>query len=303
MQDQDHLIETLVTCHPELEDAVSTWIETQTGIAPSVYGTPEDTHITISLYQEPDDPRKIVPSELDHFIRSLGDLGLNTDSTQISQSSIAKEDWAESWKAHFHPIEIGDRLVVRPSWEPAPASPETIDIVIDPGLSFGTGHHQTTHYCLQKLVQLKDQGFSPTNVLDAGTGSGILAIAAAKLGFPNIFAFDNDPESIRVAKDNATDNHVSFQVFLADCQSAANNIPVSPARFDLVAANILAETLIRYASELAALVAPGGILLAAGILETQFADVESAFQSQGLTPVDSFSDTPWKSGSFTKSLN
>jgi ribosomal protein L11 methyltransferase len=295
----DFLIHTCVESGEEIVDALSEWIEQQTGIAPGIYSTPDSPRVQTSIYQSPDDPRLLDVDTVRSFIAGLESFGLDTGDAQVSQNRTIREDWAESWKAHFHPIEVEDRMVVRPSWEPPPASPSIIDIVIDPGLSFGTGHHQTTHYCLSAMVRRIGKSGMPASFLDAGTGSGILAIAAARMGIPKVIAFDNDPESIRVAIENATVNRVEFEVFEHDLATPHPTLEEN-GPFEMIAANILAETLVRYAAQLSALVAPNGILLTAGILEDQFEPLSQCFNSHGLALIEAVSDGPWKSGTFRK---
>ena len=121
---------------------------------------------------------------------------------------LKKENWAESWKIHFKPISVSERILVRPTWEPVPPSPGRIDIVLDPGMSFGTGQHATTKFCLASIDRVT-RGMDPAaplSLLDAGSGSGILAIAARLLGCRPVRAFDIDPDTIPVARENAEKN-------------------------------------------------------------------------------------------------
>lgn len=295
----DLLIQTILEIPLESSEAMAEWIETQTNIAPSVYSTPESNMAVIAIFQEPDDPGLLNPNSIREFIQWLNSCGLETAGTTLIQKDTQREDWAESWKSHFHPIQFGSQLVIRPSWVAASNAPGVVDIVLDPGLSFGTGHHQTTNYCLERIVSLTSNTPMPASFLDAGTGSGILAIAAAKLGIPSITAFDNDPESIRVASENAAINQVDFALFVGTIGTGIPEIPPK-TQYDLIAANILAETLIECAAQLCSYLAPGGSILTAGILETQFDNIYKAFQSQNLTLTHQFHDAPWKSGTFTK---
>lgn len=294
------LIQTILEIPSETSEAMAEWIETQTSIAPSVYSTPESNMATIAIFQEPDDPRLLNSNSIREFIQWLNSCGLETTGTTVIQKDTQREDWAESWKSHFHPIHFGSQLVIRPSWVPS-STDQGIDIVLDPGLSFGTGHHQTTNYCLERIVSLTSDTPMPTSFLDAGTGSGILAIAAAKLGITSITAFDNDPESIRVASENAAINQVNFALFVATIGTDIPEIPPK-TQYDLIAANILAETLIECAGQLSSYLAPGGSILTAGILESQFELIYKAFQSRNLSLTHQFHDAPWKSGTFTKPI-
>jgi len=179
---------------------------------------------------------------------------------------IPEEDWAENWKEHFKPVRIGSRLVVKPSWEPYAATVGDIILEIDPGMAFGTGDHPTTRLCLEELEKSSPLARSGTittgaSVLDVGTGSGILAIAAARLGAERVTAIDIDPEAVAVARENVRLNGVVGTVSVA-----ATPLDKVPGTFAIVVANILAEELVRLAPQLLEKLAPGGILLLSGIL-------------------------------------
>jgi len=178
------------------------------------------------------------------------------------------EDWTASWKQHFRPVRRGRVLIVAP-WMREPTPSGVVRVVIEPGLAFGTGDHPTTGMCLEALdVYL--QRNPGAAVLDVGTGSGILAIAARVLGAGLAVGTDNDPVALRVARENATVNGT-----LIDLRS---EIPEG-VEFDLVLANILSNTLIELAPRLTRAVAPGGRLVLSGILESQAVEVEAAYHS------------------------
>ena len=188
-----------------------------------------------------------------------------------SVTPIADEPWAESWKRHFRPLRLG-RLEVVPPWETARPPPEgTVRLVLEPGMAFGTGSHETTSLCLRAV-----DGFLAArpgaSVLDVGTGSGILAIAAALLGAGRVEATDNDPIAVRVAQENADRNGVGGAV-----RPSLAQLSDLDGSFDLVLANILANTLVELSAELRARVAPGGQLLLSGLLAAQADDVARAF--------------------------
>ncbi|RQW87892.1 MAG: 50S ribosomal protein L11 methyltransferase [Geobacter sp.] len=177
---------------------------------------------------------------------------------------ITDEDWSTSWKEHFKPLRVGKHLVVKPTWEDFPAGPEDILLKIDPGMAFGTGTHPTTMLCLTVLEKILSGHRGKKKLLtalDVGTGSGILTIAAAKLGITRISAVDIDPEAVKVAQENCLLNGVTEQVCVSDTPLAM----ISDS-FDIVLANILAEDLVRMAPELIAHLNPGGLLILSGIL-------------------------------------
>lgn len=179
--------------------------------------------------------------------------------------SVADQDWVSLTQSQFEPIEIGQRLVITPSWhEPADAS--RLCIVLDPGLAFGTGSHPTTRLCLQWLEQHLPPGAS---VIDYGCGSGILAIAAARLGAGQVTGVDIDPQALLATRDNASRNRVSVTVLGTD--------EPAPDRADVVVANILSSPLKLLAPMLTDLVRPGGWLVLSGVLERQVDEVSQAY--------------------------
>lgn len=188
---------------------------------------------------------------------------------------VAPDDWAESWKQHFPVFRVGP-LVVRPSWEAYAAQAQDVVLTLDPGMAFGTGTHATTRLCLEALVdalRARPQG----TVLDVGTGSGILAIAAAALGAEQVLACDIDPEACRVARDNALANGVAERVAITD-----EPLERLSGRYDVVLANILAEENVRLAKELVARLADHGVLILSGILKDKEALVRQGFAGLAL---------------------
>ncbi len=210
------------------------------------------------------------------------------------RGTIKAEDWAESWKRFFSVVKVSPRLVVRPPWEEyAPTGDERV-ITLDPGMSFGTGKHATTQACMGFLDDLARED-ATRDVLDIGTGSGILSIAAYKLGFRDIRGIDNDPDAVRVAAENAAANGVeaAFSVEdLADCDLTAT----------IVVANVLAVVLTQFAASVARTVRPvaGNALILSGILDEQYAGVRDAYAALGFREVRSVLVGEWRSGLFTR---
>jgi len=196
-------------------------------------------------------------------------------------TTVRNEDWAEGWKQHFGIVRIGPRLVIKPTWEDF--APQTGDAVVtlDPGMAFGTGTHGTTRLCLEAVAELSERTPPPRRVLDVGTGSGILAIAAAALGAEEVLACDIDAGACRTARENAAANGVADRVEVTD--RALEDLP---AGFDVVLANILAEENVRLADALVSRLAPGGTLVLSGILEEKQALVTEAFARFGLQGPD-----------------
>lgn len=183
---------------------------------------------------------------------------------------LADEDWAQSWKAHYRPLAVGRRLWVVPSWC-SPPNPEAVNISLDPGLAFGTGDHPTTALCLEWL---SEQPLTGRSVLDYGCGSGILAIAALKLGAREAWAVDIDPQALDVTRGNAVRNEVGGGLHVLDPRAL-------PAGWqaDIVVANILAGTLMELAPELGARVRPGGRLVLCGLLVEQANGVRARYET------------------------
>ena len=227
-------------------------------------------------------------------LRVIREAGLDAGSGRISLRRVAKENWAESWKRHFHPLEIGPRLLVLPSWSKQKPKRGQAVVILDPGLSFGTGHHATTAFCLAQVATRRDDA-RPQSLLDVGCGSGILAIAAAKLGYAPVVAFDFDPEAVRVAKENAAVNHVALKLAQQDLTKMPRR---SAEKFDVVCANLMYDLLIQERDRILARLAPGGTLVLAGILRTQFSKVQTAFEAAGLRLVASRAAKEWRSGAF-----
>ena len=208
--------------------------------------------------------------------------------------TIAKSEWAEAWKKYFKPIEISEKLLILPSWlndEPLPGQKV---LQIDPGMSFGTGQHATTNYCLKCIDRFAG---SKKTLLDAGCGSGILAIAGALLGYETIDAFDFDPEAVVVAGENAALNNVADKINLEVGNAA--DYPGRSEKYDLVCANILGHLLIAFRFNIVNWVAPGGVLVLSGILDRDFDKVSAAFAEVGMKEVERFRDKDWTSGIFT----
>ena len=194
--------------------------------------------------------------------------------------ALADQDWRDSYKAHFKASRFG-RLHWVPVWEREKFKPGFGEVVIwlDPGLAFGTGNHETTRLCCERLVTLAERAggrVAGLRVVDAGCGSGILALSAAKLGFKNVAGFDNDPEAVRVSEENAALNGLAGAAtfFTGDLVSG-----LAGRQADVMLANIQADVLMRFAGELTAAVAPGGALVLSGILAIELERVRAVFAS------------------------
>lgn len=192
--------------------------------------------------------------------------------------ALADQDWRDSYKAHFKPWHYG-RLHWVPVWQRDSYKVTEGDAVIwlDPGLAFGTGNHETTRLCVERLVELSDRCGTSGRVVDAGCGSGILSLSAAKLGFRDVNGFDNDPEAVRVSGENAALNGLAGKVrfFVGDLVSGFADGPA-----DIVLANIQADVLMRFAGQLTGAVKPGGTLVMSGILAQEIDKVRETFTAR-----------------------
>jgi ribosomal protein L11 methyltransferase len=194
---------------------------------------------------------------------------------EVTTSELS-DDWNERWKAFHHPLVLGDRLAVRPPWE-APIEAVATEIVIDPAQAFGTGAHATTRLCLELLLDLADASPERGPLLDLGCGSGVLAIAAAKLGYGPVSAVDFDPLSVEATRENAAVNGVALDV--ARCDLRHDPIPAAP----IVLANLLLPLLLDYATRL---VEPPRTLIASGLLIHEAEEIAAAFVRHALREHD-----------------
>lgn len=191
---------------------------------------------------------------------------------------VHEADWAEAWKEHFPVLRVGRRIVIRPTWrEHVPAADEVV-LDLDPGMAFGTGLHPTTRLCLAAVEAAADRGLvAGTRVLDVGCGSGILAIAAAKLGAAAVLGVDTDPIAIEATIANAARNRLAGRI-----AARAGSLPSGEAGFDVVLANLIASVLVALAPAIRDELRPGGIVLASGIFEDREDEVRAAFAAVGL---------------------
>jgi ribosomal protein L11 methyltransferase len=222
--------------------------------------------------------------------------GLEVGSGRISRGKLRRKDWAESWKRHFKPISIGPALLIKPSWSKHRPRAGQAVVVLDPGLSFGTGQHPTTAYCLRQLVAHR-RPREAQSVLDIGTGSGILAIAAAKLGFAPVEAFDHDPDAVRIAIANARRNRVSDRTRFSR-QDLATLAVSRPGGYSIVCANLTADLLLAERQRILTGLHPQGVLVVAGVLDAEFAPLRAAYEAAGLRLEAARTSRHWRSGTF-----
>jgi ribosomal protein L11 methyltransferase len=216
-----------------------------------------------------------IAKSIDLYLGALESLGFaRADGPAVA--AVADSDWAEAWRAHFAPLPIGRRLLVAPPWETPAAADGRLVLTLEPGRAFGTGQHATTAGCLELLETIVERT-RPARVIDLGTGSGILAIAAARLGVPEVLAIDSDPDAVTSTTANVERNGLAGRV---TCEGAdAATLDADPA--PLVLANLLAAAHRALAPCYARLVAAGGTLVAGGCLDAEADDVTAALAAYG----------------------
>lgn len=249
--------------------------------------------ITVRAYLPVDDHLEQTRQNLEE---ALFYLGMIQPLPVPSFKPIAEQNWMEAWKQHYKPIPIGKRLMIVPAWIDSQDS-DRIAIKIEPGMAFGTGTHPTTQLCLEMIEKsfVRAGGQPPLRVIDVGCGSGILAIAALKLGAAAVLGVDIDPESVRNARENANINGIGEEFILKQGSIAA----IQPAELPfkqapLVVANILASVIIRlFDSGLANLIEPGGTIILSGIMKDQAQAVIETAQARGLRMIEEHQLGDW----------
>jgi ribosomal protein L11 methyltransferase len=298
----NRLWEIAVTTLPEAEEAVTDMLAVLSRQSCASFTDVEAGTVRVSVFLAGRKrPGGLLRRRISTGLRTIKGWGLNVGGGRVSCRRVRPQDWAESWKRHFKPIEIGRVLLVKPSWSRRRPNRDQAVVVLDPGLSFGTGQHPTTAFCLEQLVRFRPRAAQgPGSFLDIGTGSGILAIAAAKLGFAPVEAFDFDPEAVRVAKANARENGVArrVQFFRSDVLKLKRR--KLGGQCSIVCANLTADLLIKARSRIVSCMKQAGLLVLAGILREEFPRVQKRFESAGLEFLGSRSAGEWRSAAFAR---
>ncbi|MBN2428324.1 MAG: 50S ribosomal protein L11 methyltransferase [Deltaproteobacteria bacterium] len=216
--------------------------------------------------------------ELEGHLQAMVSLVQGKSPVLLETRKVKDEAWAENWKQHFHSFRVGQHLVFKPTWEESRVEPGDIIINIDPGMAFGTGTHPTTRLCLESLDRILADGISAARVLDVGTGSGILAMAAAALGAQTVLGCDVDETACEVARRNVALNGLTDRIRIS-----GRPLSEIDEQSDIVLANILAEENVRLAPELIRCLKKGGWLILSGILIEKEALIEKGFSSFPLT--------------------
>jgi ribosomal protein L11 methyltransferase len=243
----------------------------------------------IRAYFRPEEFGAWQQEELQEYLRRLGGHGLLPLGLEMRQ--VAEEDWAEAWKGHFKARKVTPRLVVRPPWEEYAPGPEELVITIYPAMAFGTGRHPSTLLCLKALEEVWGPALpldpKPWQVLDVGTGSGILALAAARLG-AGVLAIDVDPEAVAAALENVRLNALEDLVWVE-----ATPLSALRQQFALILANLTAPDLLELAEALTARMLSGGALIISGFLQEDRSRLEDRFLSLGLQGTGFLTEEDW----------
>lgn len=211
---------------------------------------------------------------------------LTINIPEISYETVKEEDWANSWKAFFKPIRLGERIVIRPSWESYNKKSGELVIDIDPGMAFGTGNHATTAMCvelLEKYLQTEDK------IIDVGTGSGILAMVAAKLGAKKVLALDYDAVAVRVAEENIAINNLNSVIDVKQ-NDLLHGVP---EKGKIIVANIIADIIIKLIPQIKDCLIPGGTFIASGIIHDRKNDVCDVAKEHGLILMQEMVKDDW----------
>ena len=296
-----HWLELTVQTHPEAVESVSELLNRYTtgGVAIEepielinegqeyrvLTGQPVKVHAYLPIDGKEDAVRQQVAQGLWH-LSSLGPQFVGDVQTRI----VHEEDWANAWKDYYHVTHIGQRLVIRPSWRDYTPKGDEVVLELDPGMAFGTGLHPTTRMCLEQVEQRTQPGM---RVLDVGTGSGILALAAAKLGAASVHCIDNSSVAVESAIANAAINHLGDRITVnLGVLDEAETTRLS-SQYDLVLANIIARVIGSIAPNLARVLVPGGLLLTSGIIEARRHEAEQPLLAAGLKLIDQVMIDDW----------
>ena len=297
-----------VTCHAPAAavDLLSSYLVELSGVGVCTENREVDTftleglddgrEATVKAYFPSDNtlPRQV--EQVTAYLAELSEANPDWSFPAPEVTLVRQEEWAHSWKEYFKPFRVGERLVVKPTWEAYEAREGDLILEIDPGMAFGTGSHETTKLCLEAIEgicqhtgEFADLSYpSPAKCLDVGTGSGILGIGAIKLGIPLVVAFDIDPEAVVVAADNGALNGVVGKMTVTTTPLAQIE-----GLYEVVVANILAEELVRMGTHLVARTTPGGFLILSGILTEKEPLVNTGFASFDLIPLTPAREGEW----------
>ncbi|WP_438446204.1 50S ribosomal protein L11 methyltransferase [Gorillibacterium sp. sgz5001074] len=285
-------IEESGTLNKERDTSLGQWYEKP------LNDIPEGRAVIQGYFPEGTGMEAIVEN-LKERVEELKEYDIDTGNPTYAMREVDDEDWANAWKQYFKPLRVSDRLTIKPTWEEYEASPGEIILELDPGMAFGTGTHATTALCLRTLEKVIQPG---DEVIDVGTGSGILSIAAAKLGAKHVLALDLDPVAVSSATENTRLNGLEEQitVVLSDLlqairtqekEGAVIHGVTLPVR--VVVANILAEIILLFVDDVYQALQSGGVYIASGIIKQKQDVVEEALVKAGFAIEQRYEETDW----------
>ena len=286
---QKSWVESVVEIHPLLVDAVSNFLieEGSPGVMQEeLSGSAHRKKERIIAYFPKDRYFGARKRKIRSYLLAL--CKLYPSSFILRFRVIKQENWAEAWKSNFKPRQVTPRLVIKPPWEEYPERKGKVVIEIDPGMAFGTGTHPSTQMCLRALEELIQSSPRPPSILDVGTGSGILSIAARKLGAKQVLAIDIDPLAIACARKNAAANTLNGGI-----EFRVGSLDGLRRVFDIVIANLLPQELLSLAPSLPKRMSPGGALIVSGLLKKQKKEIAFAFGELGLEVLHSRESKGW----------
>ncbi|EUJ41656.1 50S ribosomal protein L11 methyltransferase [Brochothrix campestris] len=243
--------------------------------------------VIVKAYYEDNEDVTIDFEAVHALIKGLVQYDIDLGPIDWTLTEVKEEKWATAWKEFYHPVQITDKLTIVPTWEEyTPHSPEEHIIELDPGMAFGTGTHQTTRLCLEAVEKYVVAG---DDVIDVGTGSGVLSILAAKLGANSVLALDLDDVAVRAAQENIDVNKVGDVVEV----TTGNLLEGVDRTVDVVVANILADIILLFPDDVYRVLKPGGLFIASGIIETKVEEVAAAIEAAGLTMIERDNKDDW----------
>jgi ribosomal protein L11 methyltransferase len=273
---------------PAVQEAVVNFLVEQTKRGVQLEGE------WVAAYCHEGEEAQVCLQQLTNYYQDLKSLYPNLAEMKVAQKVLPGEDWSETWKSFFKPLIIGKNILIKPTWEPCEPKSDRVVIEIDPGRAFGTGKHPSTILCLEILELILSESSdkkmdSVTSVLDVGTGSGILGIAAARLGVRRVVGLDIDPHALKVAEDNLRRNGVEGTM-------TVSSVPLNQLgeTYDLVFANLTAPVITQMAASLSSCVSPEGWLVLSGILNQQMEEVVKSFRAHYFAKVDSWTMEEWR---------